>query len=83
MTMKPEMIKTAETPEEEELFDMAAVREDIRKARRAALKAGAPAASVILHENQRVTIREWPDGRVERLVAGSWEEWPERSINQN
>ncbi len=63
--------------EETELFDLEQARADARKSRKAALRAGCPVAGVIIRDGRRVTIREWPDGRIERLVAGEWREWPD------
>ena len=58
------------------LFDLDKARSLAGASCEVAMQKGAPVAGVIMHEGARVIIREWPDGRVERLTSGGeWRAW--------
>ena len=63
------------------LFDMRRVRAAIAASVRQAQEKGCPIARVVIVGGRRVAVRTYPDGRIERLIGGIWQAWPNRSEN--
>ncbi len=70
--------KQADAPEKDAAmtrFDLEQARKLVQASNKAVLAKGLPVTGVMMHRGTHIIVREYADGRMERLEGDEWKAW--------